>query len=123
MIKLRRAEGVNVNLRVFLPDVIEQIQIIIDPKFWVMTALHQNLDPADGQQLIDLLVDLIMAQDIMIGVPLSPVESAEFAINVADVCVIDVAIDDICDNLVAPAMKRLGFGQLPPSVCQLPELS
>ena len=88
-----------------------------------MTALHQDLDPADGQQFIDFLVDLLMDQDVMIGVPLRPVESTEFAINVADVCVIDVAIDNVRDDLVAPSTERLGFGQLPTSICQLPELS
>ena len=88
-----------------------------------MTALHQDLYPADGHQFINLLIDLFMAQHVMIGVPLGSVERTKFAINIADVRVVDVAIDDIRDNLVAPALKRLGLGPLPALVGQLPELS
>ena len=40
----------------------------------------------------------------MIGVPLRPIKSTEFAINIADIGVIDVAIDNVGHDLIAPAI-------------------
>ena len=88
-----------------------------------MTTLHQDLYSADRQQFIDLLIDLFMAQYVMISIPLGSVECAEFAIDIADVRVIDVAIDNIRYDLVAPAVKRLSLGLLPALVGQLPKLA
>ena len=61
MIELRRAEAVDVDVRIFFPDVAEQIEIPIDAELRMMTALHQNLHAADRGQLVELLVDLLEA--------------------------------------------------------------
>ena len=67
----------------------------------MMPALHEDLRAAQGEGLLDLLVDLIEGDDVGVGVVFDAVEGAELAIDVADVGVIDVAIDDVGDDLVA----------------------
>src|ERR1700730_1266894 len=88
-----------------------------------MTTLHQDLDPANGEQFIDLLIDLSMAEHVVIGVLLSAIKSAELAVNIADVRVIDVAINDIGNDLVSSPIKRFGFSPLAPVVGQLPKFT
>ena len=75
-----------------------------------MAALHENLDAADRRQFVELLVDLVERQDVMIVVALGAVERAELAVHVADVRVVDVAVDDVGDDLVALAIVGGGLG-------------
>src|ERR1700722_7697708 len=122
MIKFRRAKGMDIDLRIFLPDVIEQIQIIGNAQFRMMTTLHQDLYSADGDQFINFLIDLFMAQNVMVGIPFGSVKRAELAIDVADVRVVDVAISDISDDLVASAVKCLSLGPATAMIGQLAKL-
>ena len=69
----------------------------------MVPALHQDLNAADGRQLVKLLVNVIQGQDVVIGVFLRAVESAELAIYVADVGVVDVAVDDVSHGIAAAA--------------------
>ena len=82
------------------PDVLQQVQIIIDVELRVMPALHQDLHAADRHQLFDLLADLFRRQHVGIRVILVAHERAERAVDVADVGVIDVAVDDVRDDTV-----------------------
>ena len=59
MLKLRRAESVDVDVRIFFADVPEQIEIPIESKLRMMPALHQNLHAADGGQFVQFLVQLL----------------------------------------------------------------
>jgi hypothetical protein len=113
VIKLRRTECVNVDLRIFLPDVIQQVEVIVYAQLRVVTALHQYLDPSDGHKFINLPIDIFVTQNVMICVPLCSIECTKLAINIANVCVIDIAIDDVRDNLASPTVKRLGLSLLP----------
>ena len=54
----------------------------------------------------------------MIFIALSAVKRAELAVNVANICVIDVAIDNIRHNLAATSVVALLFGQIAPRICQ-----
>src|SRR6202022_3059433 len=65
MIKLRRTECVNVDLRILLPDVIQQVEVIVDAQLRVVTALHQYLDPSDGYTFINLLIDIFVTQHVL----------------------------------------------------------
>src|SRR5260370_16489599 len=74
MIKLRRTECVDVDLRIFLPDVIQQVEVIVDAQLRVVTALHQYLAPSDEHKFIILLIYIFVTQNVMIGVPLCSIE-------------------------------------------------
>ena len=49
----------NVDRRVVRADVVEQVEIIIDPELRMMAALHQNLRAADGLKFLDFFADLL----------------------------------------------------------------
>ena len=57
----------------------------------------------------------------MIVVPLGPIKRAELAVNVADIGVIDVAIDDVGDDVAAPVPIMLRFREVAPRVGQRAE--
>ena len=99
-----RAEPVDVDLRKFAFDVREQIEIPLLRQLRMMPALHQNLRAAQRDGLLDLPVHLLERDDIGIVVLFRAVKRAELAIDVADVRVIDVAVDDVGDDLVAAAV-------------------
>ena len=46
MLELRRAETVDVDMGIFFPDVLEEIDIPIEAELRMMTALHQDLHAA-----------------------------------------------------------------------------
>ncbi len=69
MLELRRAETVDVDLGIFFPDVMEEIDIPIEAELRMMTALHQDLHAARCGQLIQLLVELFARENVMIVVP------------------------------------------------------
>ena len=111
MNELARAESMDVELRKFALNVREQIQIPLQRKLWVMAALHQNLRPAQGDRFLDFFVHLIEGDDVRVQVLFRPIKGAEFAIDIADIGVVDIAIDDVSDDLVAAAFMGLGAGQ------------
>jgi hypothetical protein len=104
-----------------LADVLEQVEIPLFGQLGVMAALHENLRAAKRDGLLDLAVEFLPRDHVAVGVLLRAVERAELAIDVADVGVIDIAIDDVGDDLVAaPAVGR-GTQQLPATVGQSAE--
>src|SRR5947199_8751012 len=113
MDELARAETMDIDLREFASDVVQQVQIPLLGQLRVMSALHQNLRPAQRNGLLDLLVHLLEGDDIGIVMALHPIECAEFAIDVADIRVVDVAIDDVSDDLVATSAISISLRQLP----------
>ena len=73
----------------------------------MMPALQENLHAADRGEFVELLVELLQREHVVIVVLLRAVERAELAVDVADVRVVDVAIDDVGDDLrVRPALRR-----------------
>ena len=87
-------------------------------EFRMMTALHQNLDAARGGKFVELLIQLLAREDVMIGVLLRAVERAEFAVNVADVGVVDVAIDDVGHDLSPAPMVSFLLREIAPRIGQ-----
>ena len=58
----------------------------------------------------------------MIVIPLGPIKRAELAVNVADIGVIDIAIDDVGDDVAAPVPIMFFFREVAPRVGQSAEL-
>ena len=65
-----------------------------------MAALHQDLHAAQRLGLVDLRADLLERQRVAFAVLRPPVERAEAAVGDADVRVVDVAVDDVRDDVV-----------------------
>ncbi len=84
----------------------------------MMPALHQNLRAAERDGFLDLFVDLVMSDHVGVVVARDAVERAELAIDVADVGIVDVAVNDIGDDLVPAALIRIGAGDLAAAVRQ-----
>ena len=59
----------------------------------MIAALQEDLVAAQGDRLLDLLVELLARQDVGVGVAGLAVERAEVADGGADVGVVDVAVD------------------------------
>src|SRR5437667_97028 len=71
-------------------------------QFRMVPTLHQNLNSARRRKLVEFLIDLLEREHVMVLVAFRPIKCAEFAVNVAHVRVVDIAIDDVSHDL-APA--------------------
>jgi len=58
----------------------------------------------------------------VVRIPLSAVKCAKFAINVANVRVVDVAINDIGNDFTPPAFKSMLLRHLTTQIGKLPQL-
>ena len=77
----------------------------------MMAALHQHLRAAEREGLLDFLIHLIEGNDVGIVVFLRAIKGAELAIDIADVRVIDVAVDVVSNDFVAMAVVGGGLGE------------
>ena len=76
---------------------------------------------AQGDGLLDFAVHFLERDDVGVGVLFRAVKGAEFAIDVADVGIIDVAVNDVGDDLVAASLVGGGAGQLAAAMGQHPQ--
>ncbi|OQB90300.1 MAG: hypothetical protein BWX84_01978 [Verrucomicrobia bacterium ADurb.Bin118] len=118
MDKLTRTEAVDVDLGKLRLHVVQQVEIPLLRQPRMVAALQQQLRAALGDGFLDLPVHLRVADDVGLGVPFGAVERAEFAIDVADIRVVDVAVHDVRHNVIAASGVRAGLGALPPPVGQ-----
>src|SRR6188472_1218909 len=116
MLKLRRTESMNIYVRIFFADVVQEIDVPLELQFRMMPALHQDLHSTCSSEFVQLLIKLLKAQHVMIFVAFGPIKCAELAVNVANVRVIDVAIDDIGHDLAASAAVAFAFRQIAPRI-------
>src|ERR1041385_3279955 len=66
-------------------------------------ALHQYARAAECDRLVDLFADLFEGTDVSVGRARSTIKRAERADDIADVRIVDVAIDDVGDDVVRVA--------------------
>jgi hypothetical protein len=76
------------------------------------------LNPTHGGKFVELLIDLLERKHIMILILLRSIKRAEFAVDVADVRVVDVTIDDVGYDLTATSTVAFALGQIAPRVSQ-----
>src|SRR4029077_2811871 len=88
----------------------------------MVAALQEHLNSALGRQFVELLIDLLEAQNVVVFVPFGAIKRAKFAIDVADVRVVHVAIDDIRDYLASAATIRVTLYRLTPEIGQRAKL-
>src|SRR6185437_6315669 len=65
----------------------------------MMPSLHQDLNTANGRKFVELPIDLLKRKDVMILILLRSIKRAELAVNVANICIVDVSIDNVGDDL------------------------
>src|ERR1044071_3951255 len=116
MLELRRAEAVDVYVGIFFADVPEQFEVPIERQPWMVPPLHQDLNTAGRGKFVEFLVELLPAEHVVIFVFLGAIERAELAVNVADVGIVDVAIDNVSDDLAAALIITGGLRQVAPGV-------
>src|SRR3569833_2997961 len=81
-------------------DAAEQILVVLDAEIRMMAALHQQAGAADRERLLDLLEDDRLRQQVALShVAGRAVERAEVAGGLADVRVVEIAVDDERDPL------------------------
>ena len=121
MDEFARTKTVNVDLRKLAFYMRQQIQIPLQGKFRMMAALHQNLRAAQSDGLFDLAVHFVKRDDVGIVIRLRAIKGAEFAIDVADVSIIDIAINNIGDDLIAATVMGRRARQFAPAMGQHPQ--
>ena len=100
VVNLWRREAVQLKARILRAQGAQQIFVPLDAKVRVQSALHQHARATQRDRLVNLLANFVERAHVSIGRAGPPIERAERADNVADVRVIDVAIDDVGDDVV-----------------------
>src|SRR5436309_640526 len=118
VLEFRRTESVDIDVGIFRPDMPQKIDIPPECQFWMMSTLHQNLNPARRRKFIELLIDLLERKYIMIFIFFGSIKRAEFAVNIANIRVINVSIDNVSDDLAAASAVASRLCQVPPRICQ-----
>src|SRR5579871_1902909 len=94
----RRRETVQMNRRKAILDGTEQILVPFDLQVGVETALHQHAGAAEVERLLDFCENRFLRENVAVGRLHRLVEIAERAVFRAEIRVVDVAIDLICDD-------------------------
>jgi hypothetical protein len=85
----------------------QQVFIPIDAEIRMQPALHQDARAAQRDCLVDFLANLFDRAYISVGRARAAIKRAEGANYVADIRVVDVAIDDVGNNIVRmPALAN-----------------
>src|SRR5438067_1705925 len=95
-----RRKGVQLERRIPCFDRAEEIFVPRERQIRIVAALQQQLDAADCYRLVDLAENLVEAEHVTLGGSDRSIERTEVALCDTDVRVIDVAVDDVCDDAV-----------------------
>ena len=101
VVNLGRREAVQLKARILRAERPQQIFIPLDAEIRMQPALHQNAGAAQRDCLVNLCANFVERAHVSVGRARPPVERAESADDIADVRVVDVAIDDVGDDVVA----------------------
>src|SRR5450432_4071553 len=83
-----------------LLDLAQQVFIPFDFEIGVQAALHENAGAAEAERLADLIENDLVRMHVAFIVPWRAVERAEAAVLGTEICVINVAVNDIADDPV-----------------------
>src|SRR5262245_4639392 len=111
---LRRGKAMAGDLKSCL-DFREEAIVIIDFQIRMNTALHENSRPSQHERFLDFLVDHVVGKNISLWIAFDSVKRAERAELFTHVSVINIAIDDVADDVVR-------MDALPDSICASPEI-
>src|SRR5205823_2109936 len=94
----RRRKAVELEIRVSRVQRAQKFFVPLDTELWVQSALHQHARSAERDCLVNLLANLFKGLDVRVRLSGPSVEGAEGADDVADVRVVDVAVNDVRDD-------------------------
>src|SRR5215813_1306348 len=106
IVNLRWRETMKLKARIFCAQGPQEIFVPFDAEVRVQASLHKDAGAAERDGFIDLFADFVYRAHIGIRRAGAAIEGAEGADHVADVGVVDIAVDDISDDVVrmmAPA--------------------
>src|ERR1043166_2101328 len=110
VVNLRRRETVKLKPWILPAERAQKIFIPLDTKIRMQPTLHQHAGAAQRNGLVDFRANLIDGSDVSVRRAGPPIESTKGADYIADIRVINVAIDDIGDDVV-------GMTALPNFIC------
>ena len=112
VVNLGRRKAVELKRRILRVQRPQQIFIPLDAKVRMQAALHQHTGAAKRDRLVDLLANFLERADVSVRRARATIESAEGTDNVADVGVVDVAVDDVGDDVCRmPALANFVGGR------------
>src|SRR5258708_36571232 len=100
VVDFRRRKTMQLKTRVPRGQGPQQIFVPFDAKGRVQSALHQHTRAAQGNRLVNLRANLVDRAHVSIRGARPSIKRAERADYIADVRVVDVAIDDVSDDVV-----------------------
>src|SRR6476646_7647387 len=69
------------------------------------STLHQHTGASEGDSFINLVTDLLEGSDVSVGSAGASIEGTERTNHIADICVINIAIDDVGNHVIGvPAL-------------------
>jgi len=77
----------------------KEVLIPFDIEVRMQTTLHQHACTAELDRLIDPFADLLDRMDVRIRLSRTPIERAKRANYIANVRVINIAVDDVRDDI------------------------
>ena len=99
VVYLGRRKTVKLKFRIFCVQRAQQLLVPLDIKIRMQAALHQHAGAAESDRLVDPFADLVDRMHVRVGLARPAIKRAERADDVADVRVIDVAVDDVGDDV------------------------
>ena len=100
VMNLWRREAVQLKTGILSAQGTQKIFVPLDSEIRMQSALHQHARAAQRNRFIDLGADFVNSADVSIGRARPAIESAERADHVADIRVVDVAIDYVSNDVV-----------------------
>ena len=100
VVNLGRRKTMELKGRVFLMQRSQQVLIPFDTEVGMQSTLHQNAGAAERNRFINLCADFFERADVGVRRTRPAVESTESANYVADVRVVNIAVDYVSDDVV-----------------------
>ena len=105
VVYLGRRKAVQLKAGIFRMQRPQQIFVPLDIKIGMQPALHQHAGAAERDRLVDPLADLFDRMHVSVRLAGPAIERAERADDVAHVGVIDVAVDDVGDDVASDSCR------------------
>ena len=99
VVYLRRGKAMELKLRILRVERTKKVLVPFDVEIRMQPALHEHTSAAERDRFVDSFLDLLDGMNIRIGFSRSTIKSTESTDDVADVRVIYVPVDDVCDDV------------------------
>ena len=87
-----------------------------------MTSLHEDLSSPQSNRFLNLTIHFLMGDHIGVCILFVPPEGTKLTVDIADVGIVDVAVDDVGDDVVTTSSMSFRPMQPPASIGKEPQL-